>query len=310
MNIRPSQNTDPDLGTYVRLHNALHPDRPRTLEEIRHAEATREPGEVSATFFAEVEGQPVGWAGLWTPMNPVPGQLEVEYGLLEGHEDLLPSLWAFLEGEARRWGAKELIARVREDWPELGFYRAQGFGEHDRSWASTLDLARFDPALPERPLPPSIRVSTLAELGWQDGAVQHSYYTLTSTLIQDVPWAEPLEVWPFALWRRRTLESPNFIPEGHFLALDGEQMVGVSQLLGSSRPQTLQTGLTGTLASHRRLGIARALKLRAAAYAKAQGYRYIRTTNHQVNRPMLALNAAMGFVKEPAWLQLKKELQP
>lgn len=309
MNIRLSQNTDADLEAYVRLHNTSRPERPRTVEEVRHAEATREPGEVSATFFAEVEGQPVGWAGLWTPMNPVPGQLEVEYGLLEGYEDLLPSLWAFLEGKVRRWRAKELIARVREDWSELGFYRAQGFGEHDRSWASTLDLDRFDPAPLERPLPPSIRVSTLAELGWQDGAVQRSYYVLTSTLVQDVPWAEPLKIWPFELWRRRTLESPNFIPEGNFLALDGEQMVGVSQLLGSSRPQTLQTGLTGAVASHRRLGIAWALKLEAARFAKAYEVRYLRTNNHSVNRPMLALNEAMGFVKEPAWLQLKKELR-
>jgi len=77
-------------------------------------------------------------------------------------------------------------------------------------------------------------------------------------------------------------------------------------LFKSHRPQTLQTGLTGVRKSHRRKGLALALKLRAAAFAKAYGARYIRTSNHQANRSMLAINEAMGFVKELAtvWLRL------
>jgi len=34
----------------------------------------------------------------------------------------------------------------------------------------------------------------------------------------------------------------------------------------------------------------------------------VRTNNHQVNRPMLAINEALGFEKEPAQLHLKKNL--
>ncbi|MCL6526094.1 MAG: GNAT family N-acetyltransferase [Thermaceae bacterium] len=309
MNLRPSTSSDLDLETYLRLYRAVHPEHPRTQAQLRHQEATWGPGELSVRFFVEEDGQAVGWAGYQTPLNPLPGQLEVELGLLEGYEGLFPLLWAFLEEQARNQGAKALIVRVREDWPQRVAYQSQGFVEYDRTWASTLDLTHFNPIPQEPPLPSSIRILALAELNWHDEQVQHSFYTLITALLQEVPWAEPLEIWPFELWRSRSLENPNFIPEGNFLALDQGQMVGVSQLLRSSRPQTLQTGLTGVQPPYRRRGIARALKLRAARYAKAQGYRYIRTSNHSINRPMLALNEAMGFAKEPAWLVLKKELQ-
>lgn len=308
MNIRPSQNTDADLGIYVRLQNTVHPERPRTVEELRHYQATRGPEDVSVGFFAEIDGEAVGWADYRTPMNPVVGQLEVEYGLLQGHENLTAPLWAFLETKIARQGGKELIARVREDWPELSFYESQGFSPYEHSWASTLDLETFDPEPLERSLPLHISVKTLAHLDLGDEAVQRRFYELTVTLLRDVPWSEPLEVWPFELWQKRALGDAKFIPEANFVAFDGEKMVGLSQLFKSNRPQTIGTGLTGTLSTHRRMGIAQALKLRAAEYAKAHGYRYIRTTNHQVNRPMLSLNEAMGFAKEPAWLALKKEL--
>ncbi|ADH61993.1 hypothetical protein Mesil_0045 [Allomeiothermus silvanus DSM 9946] len=38
------------------------------------------------------------------------------------------------------------------------------------------------------------------------------------------------------------------------------------------------------------------------------GVRYLRTNNHSVNRPMLAINEAMGFVKEPAFVTLIQEI--
>lgn len=318
MNFRPFDHSDADYQTYVQLNNAVYPDRPRTVEDIRHWEATKGPGDVSSTFFLEQDGQAIGWLAFMTPRsNPRPGQLEVEWGLLAGYQDLRDGVWAEL---MRRMAAhpvhpiQGLVARVREDWPQADFYQSKGFVVGDRMWISSLDLETFDPAPLARPLPPSIGVATLADLDYQNQEVQRQYYGLMVALLRDVPFSQPLEIWPFELWQERVMKDSKLIPQAHFIALSGEQIIGVSQLWKSSRPQTLQTGLTGVLQSHRRQGIAQALKLLATQYAQRQGYRYIRTSNHQVNRPMLSINEAMGFVKEPAWLELqlelKKELQP
>jgi len=51
-----------------------------------------------------------------------------------------------------------------------------------------------------------------------------------------------------------------------------------------------------------------ALKLRAVAYAKERGFREIRTWNDSINRPMLAINEALGFAKQPAWITFGKDL--
>lgn len=309
MNIRPFDYSDGDHELYVRLHNAVYPDSPRTVEAVRHFEATKGPGEVAQTFFVEHGGEAVGWFTLMTPRhNPVLGQLEVEWGLLPGHEALAEALWGALEQQVARYRPEALVTRVREDWPQAAFYLAHGFEVYDRMWASTLDLHRFDPAPFRRPLPESITVGTLADLDYHSEAVQRQYYALIAALLRDVPSAEPVEVWPFEVWQKRSMNDENLIPEANFIAFEGEAMVGVSQLWKSPRQETLQTGLTGVLPSHRRMGIALALKLRALEYARSQGYRFVRTNNHQVNRPMLAINEALGFEKEPARLHLKKTL--
>ncbi|WP_018467694.1 GNAT family N-acetyltransferase [Calidithermus timidus] len=309
MNIRPFDYSDADYELYVRLSNAVYPDQPRTLEALRHFDATKGPGEIAQTFFIEQAGQAVGWFAFMTPrFNPLSGQLEVEWGLLPGHEPLSEALWGALERELARHRPGALVTRVREDWPQAAFYMARGFEVYDRMWPSTLDLGRFDPAPFQRPLPESIRIGTLADLDYHSEAVQRRYYALVTALLRDVPSAQPVELWPFELWQERSMKDKNLIPEANFIAFEGEAMVGVSQLWRSPRPQTLQTGLTGVLPSHRRRGIALALKLRALEYARQQGYRYVRTNNHQVNRPMLALNEALGFEKGPAQLHLKKSL--
>ncbi|HEU5317585.1 MAG TPA: GNAT family N-acetyltransferase, partial [Chloroflexota bacterium] len=57
---------------------------------------------------------------------------------------------------------------------------------------------------------------------------------------------------------------------------------------------------------YRGKGIAMALKVRGVRYAREHGYREIRTNNDTANRPMLRINEAMGFVKQPAWIIFHK----
>ncbi|HWI52702.1 MAG TPA: GNAT family N-acetyltransferase, partial [Symbiobacteriaceae bacterium] len=72
----------------------------------------------------------------------------------------------------------------------------------------------------------------------------------------------------------------------------------------------LETGVTAVLREHRGAGVARALKIKALAAAKAHGYRIIKTWNATTNAPMLAINGWLGFVRQPAWIAYVLQLHP
>ncbi len=49
-------------------------------------------------------------------------------------------------------------------------------------------------------------------------------------------------------------------------------------------------------------------KLQTVRYARDHGYRELRTWNDTRNRPMLRINEAMGFAKQPVWIEYEKRL--
>lgn len=111
------------------------------------------------------------------------------------------------------------------------------------------------------------------------------------------------------VYLRVIIGDPTLLRDGYFLAKLNGEYVGVSNLFRSqSEEGALKQGLTGVLPQHRRHGIATALKLATVRYAQTHGYRQIRTRNNTHNRPMLAINEAMGFQKQPAWITLEKVL--
>lgn len=69
----------------------------------------------------------------------------------------------------------------------------------------------------------------------------------------------------------------------------------------------LDTGLTGVIRSHRRRGIATALKLRTIDYAQQHGAMTIETSNEE-NNPMYQINLKLGFQPKPAWVSYRKSL--
>lgn len=205
-----------------------------------------------------------------------------------------------------------LVVRIREDWTYwVDFYETRSFKEQERMWESRLELAAFD-AEPlagalEQASSAGVTITTLADLP-DNEATQRLLYETVMELLSDVPFSEPLNIWPFAVWQERFWRSSARRPEGFFLAFHGAELVGVSELHEGPRPDWLGTGLTGVKRAYRGRGVAFALKLCAAQYAKAAGVQVISTRNHTGNRAMLAINEALGFVKQPTWLRLKKTL--
>jgi GNAT superfamily N-acetyltransferase len=214
--------------------------------------------------------------------------------------------------------AKALTTRVREDWQDLrAFYEQKGFIEVERQWESRLDVTVFDPqpfrSVLDKAQAAGIVFKTLADVMTETlepvKAIQClMYQTITQDLLPSVPFAEPLEIWDFDTWLERYWHAPERCFESVFMAFAKDEFVGMSELYQAEDVTKLKNGLTAVKEKHRRKGIATSLKLKAALYAKSKGIKEIVTTNHSINRPMLAINEAMGFVKDPAWIRLKKEI--
>ncbi len=110
------------------------------------------------------------------------------------------------------------------------------------------------------------------------------------------------------VWNAAFLDEPDGMPESWFIVVDGGRYVGMSQLWRNlADPKLLQTGLTGVSRTHRRRGLATALKVRAIMGAKESGVETIRTDNEEKN-PMYVLNVKLGFKPIPSWLSYKNEL--
>jgi len=119
---------------------------------------------------------------------------------------------------------------------------------------------------------------------------------------------------PFAGAEDR-VTSQGIAPESFFLAVDSAHSGPTGHYVGVSclyrhfvHPDELSQSFAGVLRSHRGRGIALALKLRCVAYAARAGAKRIRTYNDARNRPMLRINQAMGWHRQPALYIFEKPL--
>lgn len=173
---------------------------------------------------------------------------------------------------------------------------------------SQLDVTTFDPtpftASVQRVEAGGLKISTLAELMVHDPDYKAKLYDADWEWVQDIPFPTPPTRLARDVWEREMLENPKMLPDAWFIALDGEQYVGTT-VLRRTNEEELYTGLTAVSRSHRRRGLATALKVQSIAYAREHGYRRISTDNEE-NNPMFQLNLQLGFVPKPAGLDYVK----
>lgn len=186
-----------------------------------------------------------------------------------------------------------------------------GYEEVLRFWESRLDLeqvdldqwAHVDDALEAA----GVDVRTLAELA-DDADRDRKMYDSRFEIEKDMPALDPPAAIAWSEFERHTLNNPNLIPDAFFIAVARETgaYVGYNDLWRVPGTDRLANGLTGVVPGWRRRGIALALKLRGIRWAKANGWTEIETGNATSNRPMLAINEALGFRKLPAWIAFDK----
>ncbi len=312
--IRPFNFSNKDYQLYVELANAAHPEEPISEKQARSFES-HSPGEQNGLWVVEAEESllAAGWYMVPPRYNPVPGTARVTiFARPETKPEVMLELYRHLEAEVLRHQPKTLLTVARDDWRELEFYLSQGFSEHERWWESVLELSTFKPApfqpYLERVRSHGIEIRPLSELP-DDETFQRSVYELTITVKWDIPRSGAYQPLSFEVWQKQRWQNPLLLREGTFLAIKDNQLLGITQLSRTNDPDMLETGLTGVRSAWRRRGIAQTLKLHAARFAIENGFRAIRTGNLSNNRPMLAINETMGFVKEPVWFSLQKEVE-
>jgi GNAT superfamily N-acetyltransferase len=220
-------------------------------------------------------------------------------------------LYAALLDFAREQGATALDGSAREAFPDaLAWAERRGFAKTHHVFESTFDLTAFDPA-PFRDAihaarESGIRFTNLAAFGTEEATLLR-YYEFISGLAMDVPGQEDQPKPPADMFLQYLRENPKWDPELVILAVDGDRWAAVAEL------QKLETGgmyhgFTGVAREYRGRGLALATKLVAMEAARGRGVPYLRTNNHSSNERMLKVNRRLGYVPEPGFFTLTRDL--
>lgn len=211
-------------------------------------------------------------------------------------------------------GATKVRAWAKESEADSHrFLTNRGFSEARREWQSRLDVNGFDPTpfagTMERVANQGIEITTLAaERDSNENALSDAY-ELDQVISRDVPDIEPYTEVSFDTFRKNVIDAPYSLPEAFLIATHAGRYVALARMFGSEEePDILYQGLTGVIPEYRGKGIAMALKLATVESARRLGMREIRTWNDTMNRPMLRINEAMGFQKQPAEIVYLKDL--
>jgi GNAT superfamily N-acetyltransferase len=314
--IRPFTHSTADYAAAVAVENAVYPETPDSIESWRHFDSTRDPHFRYQRFVGELRNDVVAVAAFgeasWAHQ---PGKFFI-------HVDVHPRwqrrgigsrMYRFLRTELEPFEPSKLVSWTKENQKGgLRFLRKRGFRQIFREPVSRLDSSAFDVAdfLPrlDRVARDGIKITTLQELSATDPDWKRKLYELEWECLQDVPTPDPFTKRPFDQFEKRTLGAPTLLPEAWFVAVDGDDYVGLSVLWRNlADDHLLETGLTGVIRSYRRRGVATAMKVRAIQYAQTHGEAIIETDNHEDN-PMFQLNLQLGFVPQPAHLGFEKLL--
>jgi GNAT superfamily N-acetyltransferase len=317
VHVRPFAYTDADYEGTVAIDNAILPDHPASVEDRRYQDKARDPDRLFVPMVAHTDDQIVAHAIYMKPPWLAGDDkvfIDVRVHPDQQQQGIGGWLYNIIMDQLEPLQPKLLLAITREDLTETtAFLEKRGFTLKMREQRSRLDLTTFDPApfqdYLDRVSSARIAITTAQNLLANDPDAERKLYELDWKAFQDVPSPEPLDRLPFEEWRKRLLGSPSFLPDAWFIALDGDDYVGLTNMWkDSSNPARLYTGLTGVVRSHRRRGIAVALKVHALNAAKQKGVEYTETENEE-NNPMYQLNVRLGFKPLPAWVEYHKSLR-
>ena len=200
-----------------------------------------------------------------------------------------------LEGWAAERDCTELEGPVSEDDEgSLAWAANHGYHETGRNSRLVLDLTSAE--IPEPAPPEGIDIVT-----WADRPeLAQGMWEVTREAVPDIPGEEEGDIGTLDEWLARDMRGASDDPRAVFIALEHGEVVGYAKLsFSEDNTERAFHDLTGVSRAHRGRGIAAALKRTQIAWAKANGYSSLQTSNEVRNEPIRRLNERYGYVLEP-----------
>lgn len=315
LTIRPA--TPEDLPAVVEVMNAISPDNLTSVEELVSQDARRREDIVFRRFVgvlndASGDRRVVGVARFdqdeWV-YHPHKFYFGVSVHPNQHGLGIGKALYDHTLRELMGFDPIKLTAFTREDRARaMRFLHDRGWQEEMRSWESRLDLNAFDSSgfadALERAQSNGYKIVTFASLE-ADPERDRKYYELDTAASHDMPHSPgaSLTTPTFERYWTNVHNNPNFDPALWFVAVKDGVYAGLTQLYGAASPNMMHTGFTAVARGHRGQGLGLALKVTALTRAKSLGIQEVETSNAQSNRFMLRINEALGFEKQPAWIE-------
>jgi len=257
--------TRADFERCAEIYNAVEPDRVLTAKEAANGNGR--------SFLHEAGG--FAFVG----PSSVTGSA---FGMVRVHPDargrgIGSALLEAVRAETRALGRDSVWGRVR-DSASLPFAANRGFAEVTREVVVLREVRPGDGEI----------AAGVVELGDEhlSGA-----YEVSVECIPEIHGSLPGEAPPYDEWLERELHQSAVA----FAALEDGAVVGYARLHETGLPHRLEHGLTAVRRSHRRRGLATALKRAQIQWAADHGYRELVSDMVEGNAAMRAVNERLGY---------------
>ena len=277
-----------DCSAVADLHLRVNPHQLETSERVWFWATRGIEREQWRHWVAETNGEIVGsaWAAFeWSVPTHGKGRFWVAVAPEHRGRGIGGALYDVVVKYLRGRGAWRARANVDDDPAGERFLARRGYepDKIDRVFELILGAAE----LPE----PSVTVVPLA----QARHLERELYDICEAGEIDLPGDEPETALTLETWKQDDYGLPDLSGEGSFVALDGEHAVALALLCVDPARRLAYNQMTATLPSHRRRGLAIAVKLASARWARANGFKRILTENDESNAGMLAINERLGY---------------